>query len=71
MKTPNVRADIMNSDLQKINLWAKKWKVNFNEEKTKLLNCIRDQNLVLPLKFEDITQHKCHEIILKNKLQMG
>ena len=55
MKTPNVRADIMNSDLQKINHWAKKWKVKFNEEKTKLLNCIRDQNLVLPLKFEDIT----------------
>ena len=55
MKTPNVRADIMNSDLQKINLWAKKWKVKFNAETTKLLNCKRDQNLVLPLKFEDVT----------------
>ena len=54
-KTPNVRADITNSDLQKINHLAKIWKVKFKEEKTKLLNCIRDQNLVLPLKFEDIT----------------
>ena len=71
LKTPNVRADIMNSDLQKINHWAKKWKAKFNEEKTKLLNCIRDQNLVLPLKFEDITlkdtaQHKHLGIILQN-----
>ena len=55
LKTANVRADIMNSELQKINHWVKKWKVKFNEEKTKLLNCIRDQNLVLPLKFEDNT----------------
>ena len=70
-KTPNVRADTTNSDLQKINHLAKIWKVKFKEEKTKLLNCIRDQNLVLPLKSEDITlqdtaQHKHLGIILQN-----
>ena len=71
LKPPNVRADIMNSGLQKINHWAKKWKVKFNAEKTKLLNCKRDQNLVLPLKFDDITlqdtaHHKHLGIILQN-----
>ena len=71
LKTANVRADIMNSELQKINHWVKKWKVKFNEEKTKLLNCVRDQNIVLPLKFEDITlrdtaQHKHLGITLQN-----
>ena len=75
LKTPNVRADIVNSDLQKINLSAKKWKVKFNEEKTKLLNCIRDQNLVLPLKFEDVTlqdtaQHKHLGITLQNNCKL-
>ena len=33
LKTPNVRADIMNLDLQKNNHWGKKWKVKFNEER--------------------------------------
>ena len=42
VRTPNVRADIINSDLQKVIHWAKKWKVKFHEEKIKLLNCIRD-----------------------------
>ena len=28
------RAAILNSDLEKINSWAKQWKVSINEEKT-------------------------------------
>ena len=80
IETPNVGTDIMNSDLQKINHLEKrkkkeKRKVKFNEEKTKLPNCIRNQNLVLPLKFEDITiqdttQHKHIGIILQNNLSL-
>ena len=33
LKDPDRRAAILNSDLEKINSWAKRWKVNFNEEK--------------------------------------
>ena len=46
-------------------------KVKFSEKKTKLLNCTRDRNLVLLLKFADITlqdraRHKHLGIILQN-----
>ena len=34
----NIRGEILNSDLEKIKAWASKWKVNFNCQKTELLN---------------------------------
>ena len=68
---PDIRADILNADLHKMSDWAKRWKVKLNEEKTELLNCIRDQNQVLPLKFEgiallDTAQHKHLGMTLQN-----
>ena len=35
LKDPDRRAAILNSDLEKINSWAKRWKVSFNEKKKK------------------------------------
>ena len=34
---PDVRADILSSDLERVEVWAKNWKVRFNETKTDLL----------------------------------
>ena len=34
----NIRGETLNSDLEKIKAWASKWKVNFNCQKTELLN---------------------------------
>ena len=44
LNNPDSRAEILNHDLEKINEWAKKWKVRFNEEKTEQLNFTRGQN---------------------------
>ena len=33
LKDPDRRAAVLNSDLEQINSWAKRWKVSFNEEK--------------------------------------
>ena len=68
LKNPNIRADISNSDLKK---GQKIGQLKFNGETTKLLEFIRDQILVLPLKFEGTTlqytaQYKHLGIILQN-----
>ena len=42
LKDPDRRAAILNSDLEKIKSWAKRWKVSFNEEKTELLTFKKD-----------------------------
>ena len=47
----DICAEILNSDLDKIKNWAKKWKVKFNEDKTDLLNITRDCNHILQLTF--------------------
>ena len=39
------RSETLNSDLNKINVWANKWKVTFNCQKTKLVNICR-QNAI-------------------------
>ena len=36
LKDPDRRVAVLNSDFEKINTWAKRWKVSFNDEK---LNC--------------------------------
>ena len=69
-----VRTDIMNSDLQKINSWAEKWKVKFSEEKTELLNFVRGNNTLLPLTFGDTAlhskeNHKHLGLILQNNFK--
>ena len=49
----NIRSQILNSDLEQISLWARTWKVNFNRQKTELLNVNR-RNVIMgpPLSFE-------------------
>ena len=68
----NIRAEILNSDLDKISEWALKWKVKFNEEKTELLNISRQQDFqTVPLTFggttlTDSATHKHLGVILQN-----
>lgn len=71
LNNPDIRAEILNSDLEKINSWAKRWKVKFNEQKTELLNFIRDNKPVLPLTFNNIQlqssdKHKHLGLILQS-----
>ena len=35
LNNPEIQAEILNYDLEKIRTWAKKWKVKFNREKKK------------------------------------
>ena len=46
LENTNERTNILNSDLDKINKWAKTWKVKFNQTKTKLMTIsnIREPN---------------------------
>lgn len=51
MENPVMQADILNSDLDKINTWASVWKVKFNESKTEQLNIKRGSSTVYDLTF--------------------
>ena len=71
LNNPDSRAEILNHDLEKINEWAEKWKVRFNEEKTKQLNFTRGQNQNQQLTFgsktlKETPSHKHLGIILQN-----
>ena len=63
LKDPDRRAAILNSDLEKINSWAKRWKVSFNEEKDELLTFKKDNLPVYPLLFGNIVleDKECHK----------
>ena len=63
LKDPDRRAAILNSDFEKINSWAKRWKVSFNEEKTELLTFKKDNLPVYPLSFGNIVleDKECHK----------
>ena len=63
LNDPALRAEILNSDLEKIYSWSKCWKMKFNDEKTELLNITRNMHTVLPLTFgsarlQSSEQHK-------------
>ena len=71
LKNPHVRTEILNSDLQKINEWANKWKIKFNEEKTELLTFKRDNLPTYQLTFgnsdlDTIEQHKHLGLTIQN-----
>ena len=55
LNNPDSRVEILNHDLEKINEWAKKWKVRFNEEKIQQLNFTRGQNQNQQLTFGSTT----------------
>jgi len=71
LDNPQDRTDILNSDLTKITIWAKKWKISFSEPKTKLLNFSNKRTpTFLPLHFgtsilTEVDQHKHLGIILQ------
>ena len=44
LENPHIRAEILNNDLKKIMQWANKWKIEFNERKTELMNISRNKN---------------------------
>ena len=64
LKDPDRRAAILNSDLEKNNNWAKRWKVSFNEEKEEELLTFKKDNLpVYPLSFGNtvLEDKECHK----------
>ena len=71
LRNPDDRANTLNQDLEKINIWAKKWKIKFNAEKTELLNFKRDNLQTPTLTFDDIDltdidTHKHLGLIIQN-----
>ena len=38
---PNIAAEVLNSDLDKIKLWADQWLVKFSAEKTRLMTFLQ------------------------------
>ena len=71
LENTNERTNILNSDLDKINKWAKTWKVKFNQTKTKLMTIsnIREPN-TQPLIFgndilDEIDSHKHLGVIIQ------
>ena len=72
LENPHIRADILNNDLEKIMQWANKWKIEFNERKTELMNITRNKNHQFQsLSFgrtilEDTHSHKHLGIIFQN-----
>ena len=72
LNDPNERAEILNSDLSQIDMWAKTWKVSFNPLKTDLMNFLTKSNMnVVPLHFnntiiENTSTHKHLGVILQH-----
>ena len=71
-----VRTNTLNADLDKVAVWATKWKVNFNEAKTELVNTKRGNNPVLDLNFNNHTlqnkeSHKHLGITLQSNCRWG
>ena len=71
INNPDTRSHILNTDLQKIEQWAKTWKVTFNAEKTELLTIKRDNFPNNILTFEnanlvDLEYHKHLGVFLQN-----
>ena len=62
LKDPDRIPAILNSGLEKINSWAKRWKVSFNEEKNELLTFKKVNHPVYPLSFGNIVleDKECH-----------
>ena len=64
LRNTEIRTQILNSDLEKIQNWAITWKVHFNESKTELMT-ISNQIMpdTQPLKFNDIVLQStdCHK----------
>ena len=43
LENPHIRAEIINNDLEKVMQRANKWKIEFSERKTELMNITRNQ----------------------------
>ena len=73
LRNPHIRAEILTNDLENIMQWANKWKIEFNERKTELMNITRNKNHQFQLLnfgwtiLEDTHSHKHLGIIFKNK----
>ena len=76
LQSSAIRAEIINSDLEKIDDWAKTWKVEFNQTKTELLNTLRGNAPVYNLTFSNTVlqqnqHHKHLGVILQNNCKWG
>lgn len=71
---PTITSSVLNSDLEKINLWATKWKITCNASKSKDMICSHKcLNNSLPLLFgssfiERVSSHKHLGVYLTNNL---
>ena len=70
LENPDLRADILNRDLERISDWADRWKVKFNTGKTDVVNFYRGQHTSHQLLFgntnlEETTHHKHLGLILQ------
>ena len=50
----DTRTELLNRDLDTINSWAKRWKMNFNVDKTEVVNYGRETNPRQQLVFNDV-----------------
>ena len=72
VEDPNVAAELLNADLEKIAEWALKWLVKFNPLKTESLLISRKTNTVHPPVFmldqqiKEVESHKHLDVILSN-----
>lgn len=71
---PTRRAEILNEDLTTISLWANKWKVIFNENKTKVVNFIQGADDCEELRLNNnnlvsINEHKHLGLTLQSNLK--
>ena len=55
-----VRADVLDSDLERISVWAKQWKMIFNAEKTDVVNYGKDTALSYQLSFNNTLLTETH-----------
>ena len=78
IENPNTAALNLNSDLNKVHAWSKKWLVNFNPQKTETLLISRkpDNNIHPPLYFDntqvkEVTNHKHLGLLFNNTCHWG
>ena len=67
----HIRAEILNNDLDKIMQWASKWKTEFNEGTTELVNITRNKNYQfqsLNFRWTILEDNHSHKHVLGNRL---
>ena len=74
----NTAAENLNSDLNKIHTWSKKWLINFNPQKTETLLISRKQEQIIHptlyfdnIRIKEVTSHKHIGLTFNNTCHWG